>query len=330
MQVDNTARISVIIPNWNGLRFLPECLESLRRQTYQDFVVILVDNGSTDASVAFVQERYPEVRVIALQANLGFCAAVNVGIRASSGAFVALLNNDTEVDPCWLEKAVGALMARTDIAFCACKMLVHSDPRIMDSAGLFFRVDGVARSIGAGRLDGEEFSKLREVFGACGGAALYRRALFDDVGFFDEDFFLYGDDVDISFRAQLKGHKCLYVPDAVVYHHGSATVGKVSAVQAYHGSKGMLGMVLKSMPGPLIRKHLLRVVAAQLYQIAYFGLRGRGLQAIRGKMAVFAHLRMILEKRRQIMATRQVSVAYIEELMQTDYHDSIHFSRVGT
>jgi GT2 family glycosyltransferase len=212
--------VSIVIVNWNGREFLPECLESLRRQVYRAFSVILVDNGSHDGSTAFVSENYPEVSIVALKDNRGFAAANNVALHAVETEFVALLNNDAVPDPLWLKSLVEALDEHPQAGLAASKMLLYDRREIIDRAG-----DGYTRA-GAALLRGRGLSadchRIREwVFGACAAAALYRMVMLRDIGFFDEDFCLLYEDVDLSFRAQLKGYKCLYVPEALVYHRGS-------------------------------------------------------------------------------------------------------------
>lgn len=307
--------VIVVIPNYNGRVFLGPCLASLREQTFRDFRVLMVDDGSTDDSVAFVREHYPEVEVLLLKLHKSFCCATNAGIRATAAPLVALLNNDTEVAPGWLEALYRTMIAYPDVGFCACKMLTYDDHSRIDSAGLFLRTDGVGRSIGYGWPDGPEFGTLQEVFGASGGAALHRRAMLNDIGLFDEDFVAYGEDLDLSFRAQLRGYKCLYVPDAVVYHHGSGSFGQESPFKVYYSSRNMVALLIKNMPGFLILRHLPALLAAQLYQVIYFSTKGLAGPVLRGKWAALAEMRKTLWKRRKIMASRRVSDGYISSIL---------------
>lgn len=318
--------VSVVIPNWNGEAFLSACLGSLAQQTYKDFAVILVDNASTDGSLALVEKEFPWVKVIPLPENRGFAAAVNEGIRRSHGQYIALLNNDTEADPAWLAELVAVLEAHLDIGFCACKMLFYDQRDRVNSAGLFMRVDGVGRDIGYGQLDEPEFAIVREVFGTSGGAGIYRRAMLDDIGLFDEELVAYAEDLDLSFRAQLRGYRCLYVPTAVVYHRGGATYHRESPAAVYYGSRNMLTVILKNMPATLLRRYWLRILAAQVYQVVYLTLRGCGWAAMRGKMAALKQLRTTLAKRKAIMQTQRVSDAYIDSTLQRGFQESIHFS----
>jgi GT2 family glycosyltransferase len=212
------ARVTVVVPNWNGAGHLTTCLASLRAQTFPDFHVVVVDNGSTDDSVPLVQTAYPWVHVIELSENLGFAAAANHGIRRTASEYVALLNNDTRAHEEWLECIVAALDQTPQADFAASKMLLMEPPHRIDSAGHIYSLWRCA-GVDIGRSEPNKNRADRAwVFGACAGAALYRRSLFDDIGLFDEDFFLIYEDVDLNMRAQLAGHQCLYVPDALVYH----------------------------------------------------------------------------------------------------------------
>lgn len=224
-------RVTVVIPNWNGRPHLPECLAALAAQRFRDFEVLLVDNASADDGVAWTAAHHPEVRVVRRAANGGFAAAVNHGIRASRGEYVALLNNDTVVHPEWLAALVGALAARPDYDFAASLMVFYDEPGRVNAAGDTYNV---ARFLGVSRGLGESVARYRRpcrVLGACAGAALYRRALFDQVGLFDEDFFLISEDTDFNLRCLIAGKKCLYVPGALVRHKCRASIAQVPAWQ---------------------------------------------------------------------------------------------------
>jgi GT2 family glycosyltransferase len=319
-------KISVIIPNYNGSKLLPACLSSLMRQTRPADEIIVVDDASGDDSVALVRARYPQVVLVQLRVNRGFCNAANTGLRTAKGGLLALLNNDAEPDPVWLAALSETLVAFPEVGFCASKVVFSKCRKRVNSAGLFMRVDGVGRDIGYGGRDGPSFETPRKVFGASGGAAMYRRQMLDDIGLFDQSFIAYGEDLDLSFRAQLRGYQCLYVPGAVVYHLGHASYGRSSQMAVYLGCRNMLTTVLKNMPGRLLYRHWLRILAAQIYQIGYFSLRGNGLAAIRGKLSVISHLHEITAKRGAIMKARRVSDNYLESLLFRGLQGSIRFS----
>lgn len=214
--------VAVVIPSWNGEALLPACLESLRRQSLPPAEVLVVDNGSNDASLALLDRSFPEVRAISLATNRGFAAAVNAGIRATSTEYVALLNNDAEAEPGWLAALVAAA-ERERAGMVASKILDADDPNRIEGIGLEVDGDGNPRQIGRGEPDGPPFAAARNVFGPIGAAALYRRDLFEDVGVFDEDFFAYLEDVDLAWRARRAGWCCIYEPDAVVRHRRAST-----------------------------------------------------------------------------------------------------------
>lgn len=245
------ARVSVVIPNWNGAHHLPECLDSLARQQFSEFQVVVVDNGSTDESLEVIRHAALPVHVIRNDANLGFSAAVNAGIRATESELIVLLNNDTRADPGWLEALVASMDSYPEASFGASKMLLYDPPHRVDSAGdrySFWTGGGI--NIGAGdRAD--DHQRPAWVFGACAGAAIYRRQLFEDIGLFDEDFFLIFEDVDIDLRAQVAGHRCLYIPDAIVYHKRGASTDLACAETTARAMRNLIWVAGRSLPGVL-------------------------------------------------------------------------------
>ena len=307
-------QVHIVVVNWNGREFLGDCLQSLRAQTYRPFSVTLVDNGSTDGSPAFVSGRFPEVRLIALKENLGFAAANNRALGDLKTPYVALLNNDAVADPGWLDALVGALEETEEAGFAASRMLAFDRPEVIDRCG-----DGYSRS-GAALLRGrgesaDRHSRREWVFGACAGAALYRTSMLKDIGCFDEDFFLLYEDVDLSFRAQLKGYKCLYVPEAVVYHRGSASLVHDSPVSVYYGHRNLEWVYIQNMPARLIARTILPHLLYNIAALGYFVLRGRGGDYLRAKRDALKGLREALQKRRRIQNGRTVDDAYIQGLL---------------
>jgi GT2 family glycosyltransferase len=247
-------RATVVIPNWNGLVHLPECIAALAAQTFTDFVVVIVDNGSTDGSAAWLQDKAASVRVIQLAENRGFAAAVNEGIRSvgADSEYVALLNNDTSVDPAWLQELVSALdQGGYDSA--ASLMVMYDSPEVVNAAGDDFTISGLAgRNRGLGRPV-EQYSEPVRVLGACAGAALYRMGLFSDIGFFDEDFFLIHEDSDFNLRALIAGKKCRYVPSAIVRHKHSATIrSQPSWPMMRYEIRNRAAVLAKDLPAALI------------------------------------------------------------------------------
>ncbi len=245
--------VSVVIVNWNGRHLLGECLGSLRDQTARNFEIILVDNGSHDGSPEYVQEHYREVKVVRLAENRGFAGGNNAGIRMASGKYLALLNNDTKVDPDWLRNlAREAEAGPSAVGMWASKILSYDNPEIIDNVGLLLYADGLAR--GKGRLEKDEgqYEQAGEAFFPSGCAALYRRQMLDEIGLFDEEFFAYADDVDLGLRARLAGWQCIYVPSAKVYHKYSASSSAHSPFKAFLVERNRIWVLLKYYPIELI------------------------------------------------------------------------------
>lgn len=303
--------VAVVIPNWNGRRFLAACFESLRAQRFRDFEVILVDNGSRDDSVSFTREHYPGVRVICLPENLGFAAAVNRGIAAAGGRYVALLNNDTEVDPDWLGELVRVLEADPTAASAASKILEHEAGRRdrLYSIGDALTSDGCPRRIGAGEIDRGQWDGVREVFGACAGAALYRRSVLDEIGLLDEGFFAYLEDGDWALRARLAGYHCLAVSSAVVYHIGSATTGAGSPLLFRLGTRNRVRLVLKNYPAAWLIRYAPAIVAAHARLIARSALKGRLIPVLQGYAGALVQLPDTVRERRRVQCLRRAPEA---------------------
>jgi hypothetical protein len=307
--------IDVIIPNWNGKKHLKECLESLRQQTFRSFKVIIVDNGSTDGSVEFIRSHYPEVMVVALAENKGFAGGVNEGVRASQAELIFLLNNDTVVEPECLKELDDAAAAHRQISFFATKMVFRNSPGVVNSAGDSFGTDGQGRNIGIREYDNGQYDQMVEVFGACAGAALYRRLFFEDVGLFDEDFFLISEDIDLDFRGQLNGHRCYYIPSAVVHHVHSASIVKHSPLQIYHGTRNGLYVLAKNMPALLLLRYF-RQILRQRYRMLldsiYLGQTGPWIKA---ECAFLRTVFSVVGKRMSIQRGKRVTTKYIDSIL---------------
>lgn len=308
--------ISVIIPNWNGAHHLPTCLDSLRCQSYPSFEVIVVDNGSTDGSLELLERDYPEVKVVALPENRGFAGGVNAGIRQARGEILAVFNNDAEADSHWLEELVDSLERHPEAGMATPKVLLFDQRDVIHTAGDFYGVDGVPGNRGVWQRDEGQFDREEHVFGASGVAAAYRRAMLDDVGLLDEDLISYCEDVDLAWRAQLAGWKCVYVPTAVVYHKLSATGG--GQIASYYCGRNFIYVMVKDYPTTLLKKYWRRIVAVQL-RIAWEALkawRGEAARArLRGQLAGLWGLPRMLAKRGAVQASRRVSDEYLESIL---------------
>lgn len=314
--ITDHALLSIIIPNWNGAHFLPTCLNSLAKQTYQPIEVIIVDNASTDNSEKLVKSDFSWVKWIGLPENRGFTGACNEGLRAAKGEFLALLNNDTEVDSRWAEAVVDAFNRHPEIGSVASKMLLFDRRDHIHTAGDYFTTNGRAGNRGVWQRDEGQFDQEEYVFSACGGSSVYRRAMLDEIGLLDDDFFFSSEDIDLGWRAQLAGWRCLYTPHAIVYHHLSATGGGVTA--SYHDGRNLLYILVKNVPSAIWRKYGFSIVRTQML-LAWQALRAwRGAAArarLRGMLAGLVGVPRMLRKRRQIQKTRRVSIEYLESLL---------------
>jgi GT2 family glycosyltransferase len=291
-------------------------LDALRAQTYRHLEVILVDNASTDGSQQLVADRYPEVRLLALNHNLGLTGGNNAGFRAARGEVLISLNNDTEADPSFIEALVTALVEHPEAGMAAAKMLLFDRRDIIHSAGDGYGLDGIPFNRGVWQRDGGQFNLPGWIFGGCGGAVAYRRSMLDEVGLFDESFFMYCEDVDLNWRAQLAGWRCWYTPQAIVYHKLSATGG--GPIASFYTGRNTLWVIAKDYPGSLLRRYWNRVLRAQWHvsREALRAWRGEAARArLRGQLAGFLGLPKKLRQRRAIQASQRVADEYLEGLL---------------
>lgn len=309
--------VLVVVVNWNGAEVLGECLEGLRRQAYRDFSGIVVDNGSSDDSVKLVSMHYPEVKVISLATNFGFCVANNIAMKGIKDGYVALLNNDAVPEPNWMGSLVEALDTSPEAGFAASKMLLYHDRDKIDRAGDAYTRAGTGLLRGRGS-PASEYNEREWIFGACAGAALYRTSMLADIGFFDEDLFLLYEDVDLSFRAQLMGYRCLYVPEAIVYHKASSSIVQDSPVSVYYSHRNLEWVYIKNMPKKLILKTIVPHVIYNIGALFYFALVGRLKQFIKAKVDALKGINLALEKRRGIQARKRVDDSYLWNLLEKE------------
>jgi len=298
--------ISVIVPNWNGRAHLERCLGSLQAQTYPDFEVVVVDNGSTDGSPELVSQQFPAVRLIRQATNLGFAAGSNVGFRATQSEFVATLNNDAWAEPAWLAELVQVMELQPRVGTCASQMLLVSRPGTLDSAGIIADRAGITWNRHSSEVAAQESDAPTEVFGACAGAALYRRAMLEDVGLFCEDFFCYLEDADLAWRARLRGWRCLYVPTAVVHHAHSASGREGSAFKNRLLGRNKIWLIARNYPAPHVWLHLPIIVAYDAGAVAYHLLARRDVSPLKGRVAGLRGLPRALRQRKDIQARRTV------------------------
>jgi len=308
--------ISVVIVSFDGRRWLPDCLVALSLQRdAPEFETILVDNGSTDGSVELVRTSYPRVRVIESGENLGFAGGNNLGAREARGEWIAFLNNDTVADPGWLAALWRAHLAHPEFDLITSRLVFMHDPAIVDSAG-----DGYLRAGGAFKhghgADASSFAVSREVFGACGGAFLVNREAFAALGGFDERFFMVYEDVDLSYRARLRGMRVWYAADAVVHHAGSGSIGSVSPAAVFYGQRNLEWTWIKNTPRGLLGATLASHAIYSIAGIAHYVRNGLGWPALRGKLAALARLPAVLADRARVQATRTVAADQIAPLME--------------
>jgi len=316
----NSPLISVVVLNWNGQQVVEKCLKSLHEQTYDPLELIVVDNASTDGSAKLVKNGFPEVKLIVNKTNLGFGGGNNVGIKASQGRYIMMLNNDTRLDPHCIEELRRCIEENDRYGACASKILLEYGDNLIDAAGIVICPDGL--SIGRGRLEkGDRYDEEVEVFFASDCACLYRREMLEDIGLYDEDFFAYADETDMGWRAQLAGWKCIYNPKAVVYHFHSASAGTYSPFKAYLVERNRIWVALKSFP-------ILLLVLGQFYTFwryllqAYGAFAGKGAAGrftsdfskidlvkilIKVYLSLWKQLPLMLRKRRVIQKKKRIT-----------------------
>ena len=311
-----TPAVSVIIVNYNGGKHLRTCIDRLRAQTMPDFEAIVVDNGSHDGSLAHVPDDDPRFRILDLERNTGFAFANNRAVEVARSPWVALLNNDAFPAPDWLERLLHATRTRSEFSFFGSHQYLFQPPEHLKGKGnvLDGTGDMLARNGLAWRRDHMVPADLAvnasdEVFGACAAAALYDKKAFNEVGGFEESYFCYFEDVDLSFKLRLAGYRCLHVADAVVYHVGSASTGPTSEFQIYHGYRNLIWAFWKNMPTDLLARNL----PAFLYLLLWSPiLEERRLVVLKAYRDAIYGLPVILRKRRPaVQGLRRVSSSEI-------------------
>jgi GT2 family glycosyltransferase len=308
-------RVVVIVPNWNGWPHLERCLSALLAQTYAEFETVVVDNGSTDGSVMLVEQRFPQVRLIANAKNLGFAQANNQAIQITNTPYLATLNNDTHPEPTWLETMVNVMDATAALGMVAPKVLYMAPPHSIDSAGIEIDRAGFAWNRYNGQPGDIEEREPYEVFGPSAAAALYRRDMLDDVGLFDESFFAYYEDVDLAWRARLMGWRCLYVPMAQVYHVHSATSHQDSDFKQYFLARNKLWTTLKNYPDPALWLALPTILFYDLVADMHRLILNHTVSSIRGRLAALRRLPAVLHQRRVIQRQRRVALSSLRRWM---------------
>ncbi len=308
--------VAVLIVNYNSGGMLARCLEALEQQTRRDYRVVVVDNASTDGSVQGLEGRYRNLTLVPAGANLGFAAGNNLALKHVWRArWVVLLNPDAFAEADWLEQLVAAGEAQPGFSFFGCRMLLADSPQFLDGTGDAYHVSGASwrRDHGVAAERGSQ--EPGEIFAPCAAAALYARTALEEVGGFDERYFCYHEDVDLAFRLRLRGHRCWYVPQAVVHHVSSGITGRRSDFATYHGHRNLVWTYVKDMPGFLFWALLPLHLAMNLASIAVCALRGQLGVILRAKRDALAGLPAALKQRRVIQAARKVTVGELLRVM---------------
>jgi GT2 family glycosyltransferase len=314
-------RVSIIIVNWNGRELLQPCLDSLHAQTYTDFEIVVVDNGSTDGSVELLQKHYPWVRLIRLQKNTGFATGNNIGYANSAGEYIITLNNDTQADPQWLEELVAIADAHPRAGMVGCRICSFHDPDIIDSLGFGICLDGMSR----GRYRLRRFSSLQmqrveDILLPSACAALYRRAMIEDIGFFDEDFFAYCEDTDLGLRGRWAGWEAILATNSIVYHKYSETGGSFTPFKLYLVERNHYWVALKNFPMSLLILLPLFTLIRYIRQVAaILSATGTGAEFVtvdskmacmkailKGTWDALKGVPSVLKKRKKIMKNRKI------------------------
>ncbi len=323
-------RVSVIILNWNGCDLLEACLGSLREQDYEDFETIVVDNGSSDESLRMLESTAASCRLIRNEDNRGFCEGNNQGFRASTSELVVMLNNDVEVAPDFLSRLTAAADLDPEFGMFAARVMMYDRPEVFDSTGLLVYPDGVCRSRGWLEQDEGQFDESDECLGPNGCAAMYRRAMLEDVGVFDERYFAYLEDLDLAFRGQLRGWRCRYVADAVAYHKKSMTSGYHSAFKAFLVERNRIWNAFKLFPRRILLLSPFYTLARYAAQ-GYAAVTGQGITKgftrdysrarlsailLRAYVSALRGLPGILADRRRVQERRRLGALAVYALMR--------------
>lgn len=309
--------VTVVVPNWNGVKHIGESLKSLEAQSHK-VKIIVVDNGSTDDSQIYIRKHFPKTELIELFENRGFAGGVNAGIEEAirQGAdFVALFNNDAIADKDWIKNLLKAAEQNKKAGIVTCKFMQFADRAKIDSTGEQYSKWGFPFPRGRDEKDTGQYDHAEEVFGATGGASLYRVKMLEQIGLFDEDFFAYYEDVDLSFRAQLAGWKVLYEPKATAFHRIGSTSVKIPNFARYHTVKNFQYLYIKNMPGRLFWKYLPHFLIGYALIFANCLAKGQLLVFLKADVTAFAKGSKTLSKRKQIQAARKVNPAYIQSIL---------------
>lgn len=333
----SSSLVTIIILTWNSGSFLPTCLDSLIRQTYKDFDVLVIDNCSNDATIQDVVDQRKNLLAVSfsrMTSNLGFAVGNNIGARLAGSQWIVLLNADAYPEPGWLEGLMQAAEKNPSYNFFSSRQIQYHSPHLLDGTGDEYHVSGLAWRRHYNHTEKEYGLQQEQVFGACAAAAMYRREDFLKVGGFDEDYFSYFEDVDLSFRLRLAGGKCLYVPQAVVHHVGSGSTGKLSDFVIYYGHRNLVWTFVKDMPALLFWVYLPLHLAMNVFFIFSFITKGKGRVILHAKWDALKGLPSVLRKRELVQKQRVSSVVgmiyrFMRKGVWTPYWASLQRKREG-
>jgi len=327
-------RVSVVIPNRNGVgtadggRYLDMVLTTLEGQSFRDFDVTVVDNGSTDGSIEYLEREWPEVQVVAMGENAGFPAAVNRGIGSTGGAYVALLNNDLELSQNWLSELVEELDRHPDVGFATGKVMRHDRRNVLEQVGLDLYTCGRFEPRGIDEIDEGQYDERREIAMATGAAVVYRREAVDRVGGFDADYFLYCEDADLCLRMLLAGFRGVYLPGPEAYHVRGGTTSTTSELTRFYSARNAWITLLKDLPASTLWRSAPKIVAYKLHLFRESVRMGFARTMLRAYGSFLRSVPATLRKRRRISRTRVLPAAELEAQLHTEYPISTRFGRL--
>jgi GT2 family glycosyltransferase len=317
--LSETPAVSVIVLNWNGERYLGRCLDAIAAQTFRDYEVFVLDNASTDGSVEDIPARWPTFRLVRFDQNLGFAVGNNQGAKLARGHWIAFLNNDAFPEPGWLANLVQAAQTHTEYSFFSSRLVYAEDTNLTQDTGDVYHISGYAWPRDNNCPVPRAHLQSGEVFSPCAAAALYERKAFLEVGGFDEQFGSHYEDVDIGFRLRLRGYRCLYIPEALVAHVGSASYGRESDRTVYQVQRNVVWAYLANMPGGLYWKYLPAHLLANLVFLIYYSLRGQWRAVWKAKWHAARSFPALLRKRSSIQSSRRVSAGEIERVLDRSW-----------
>jgi GT2 family glycosyltransferase len=322
-------KVSVLIPVWNGREHLSMVLSSLRAQTTDDFDVTVVDNGSTDGTLPYLEKEWPEVRVVALPENLGYAGGAARGVEATSGEHLAFLNDDMELEPDWIERLAAELDRDPGLGVVTSKVMFHHDRRLIYQAGYEFYVYGWCATRGVHEVDEGQYDVRLPSVGGTGAGSIYRRAALERAGGIDGDYFMYCEEVDVGLRVLMAGYAGLYIPSPVAFHVAGAKAGKTPDLQRRLFYRNQLVTWVKDVPWSILWRALPKALLYLHHQYAVERANGDPQVALGAYGEFLRMLPATLRKRRSVMRRRAISALELRSMMRADYPFPTRFRRLA-